>query len=163
MNVENESPLIKYLKKILPQKILSTNSFYLFIILKLLPLILITHDWNIVKAPNRGLSSYLFEFTIGPLLHREKNNTLYIVLLVFLLALCAYSTFIIIYTFCTELKNTKKIYFTIALYILYIIPFFLNQHTNPVAVYIDKMVLFYWKVDKTNSEMKKLLYNTIIY
>ena len=31
------------------------------------------------------------------------------------------------------------------------------------AVYIDKMVLFYWKVDKTNSEMKKLLYNTIIY
>ena len=48
MNIEDDSKIIRFLKKIRPLKYIPKEAFYVFIILKLFPLFLLTHDWNIV-------------------------------------------------------------------------------------------------------------------
>lgn len=107
MNIEDDNKVILFLKKLRPLKYIPRESFYLFITLKLFPLFLLTHDWNIVNSPNRGLSSYLFEFTLGPLIHKQKSNTLNIILLVFLFLFCLYSSLVLL----THSRQQFFIYF----------------------------------------------------
>ena len=111
MNIEDDSKVIRFLKKIRPLKYIPKESFYIFIILKLFPRFLLTHDWNIVNSPYRGLSSYLFEFTLGPLIHKQKSNTLNIVLLIVLFLFCFYSSVVLLNCYLSKQRIKKNRFF----------------------------------------------------
>ena len=112
------------------ENILPKNVFYIFILFKIFPVFLLTHDWNIVSSEYRGLSSYLFEFTLGPILHKQKSNYLFVIIMATLFILSLFSYIILQIACCSKFQNKNNSFFVISLYIIYIIPFFLiNLYT----------------------------------
>ena len=82
MKSKSEAFFINFFQKIHLKNHYFVIFSYIFVITKLLPLFIITHDWNILET--KGLCKYLIELTIGPIIHRLNNFTIYIVILAIL-------------------------------------------------------------------------------
>ena len=77
----NEENKIKYLKiyKFLGQISINQKISILTIIIKYLPLLLITHDWKISK--NSGISYYIRKFTLSEIIFNLNNIILFYIIL----------------------------------------------------------------------------------
>lgn len=85
-----ENSRVKLLLKIKSHLPKSLLFYYVFLVFKLLPLIIITHDWNINYG--KGISAIVSQFTLCPILTKVKNQnvTVYIISLIFVLSLCCF-------------------------------------------------------------------------
>ena len=130
--------LLNFLKKLRLKSIYFHIFTYIITLVKLLPLFIITHDWNIVHT--NGISHYFIELTLGPILYRINNLTFSVVLLVLMLLL-SLVPFIYLLVYYCKLKRydvflfSSKNTFKICVWLLYIIPFLLNQYIFTICVF----------------------------
>ena len=111
----------------------------LFIIMKLIPAFLITHDWNILHT--KGISKYLFELTLGPLIHRINNITVLTILLTLFLLLSLIPCIILLVYYHRFKKYdfflfNKRPPFKVCVHLVYFVPFLLSQYIFSLCVEI---------------------------
>ena len=84
-SLSQTNSLLNFLKKLRLKSVYFHIFTYIITLVKLLPLFIITHDWNIIHT--KGISHYFIELTFGPILYRINNLTFSVVLLVLMLVL----------------------------------------------------------------------------
>ena len=77
--------ILNFLKKLRLKSAYFHIFTYIFNLIKLLPVFIITHDWNVIHT--KGISHYLIELTLGPILYRINDRIFSIMLLTFFLLL----------------------------------------------------------------------------
>ena len=123
--------ILNFIKKLRLKSAYFRIFTYIFNLLKLLPIFIITHDWNVVHT--KGISHYLIEFTLGPILHRINDLIFSIALLTFFL-LFSIVPFIFLAIYYCKFKHysvflfKSKVPFQTCVWLLYIFPFLLNQY-----------------------------------
>lgn len=131
MKSKSEDFFINFVQKIHLKNHYFVVFSYIFVITKLLPIFIITHDWNIVET--KGLCKYLIELTLGPIIHRLNNLTVYIVILSILFLLCIIPVLMLIVYYHRFKKIDiylfgKRLSFKICVWMLYLFPFLLSHY-----------------------------------
>ena len=152
----NPKSHIKFLIKIASYFPKSKLIYFIILIIKIIPLIILTHDWNLLKK--RGISQFLRKFTLGQAIYISNYASstkikIYkaVVIMVFILFLFCLITPILIF------KNYKKNYFELTkiqikilkfLALCYFFVFYMvNQHLYSVfieVIYEKKNNIFYY-------------------
>ena len=152
----NPKSHIKFLIKIASHFPKPKLIYFIILIIKILPLIILTHDWNLLKK--RGISQFLRKFTLGQAIYisnyvSSTKIKIYkaIVIIVFILFLFSLITPILIF------KNYKKNYYELTkiqnkilkiLALCYFYVFYMvNQHLYSVfieVIYEKKNNILYY-------------------
>lgn len=131
MKSKSEAFFINFFQKIHLKNHYFVIFSYIFVITKLLPLFIITHDWNILET--KGLCKYLIELTIGPIIHRLNNFTIYIVILtiLFLFSLIPVLMLILYYHRFKKIDIYlfgKRLSFKLCVWMLYLFPYLFSHY-----------------------------------
>ena len=131
MKSKSEAFFINFFQKIQLKNHYFVIFSYIFVITKLLPLFIITHDWNILET--KGLCKYLIELTIGPIIHRLNNFTIYIVILtiLFLFSLIPVLMLILYYHRFKKIDIYlfgKRLSFKLCVWMLYLFPYLFSHY-----------------------------------
>ena len=98
-------------------------------ILKILPILIITHDWNILYT--HCFSYYLSLITLSSTLHQKENKTLRLIIMIVII-LITIAIFIVMLIFYKRMKSFGKIkgttFFTVMCFIFYYLNFFFSQY-----------------------------------
>ena len=111
---------------------------YVFAIVKLLPLFIITHDWNILQT--NGISHYLTEITLCPILSRINNLAFSLIYLIVFILLSVIP-FVVLIIYYIQFKKydiflgSSRTSFKLCVWLLYIFPYLLNQYIFSICVY----------------------------
>ena len=139
MKPHPETFYLNYIQKIRLKHNSSRVFKFLFLLTKLIPSFIITHDWNILHT--KGISKYLFELSFGPLIHRINSVTLLIVLLIMFFLLSVIPCIILIIYYHRFKKYdfflfNKRPTFKICVALIYFIPFLMSQYIFSICVEI---------------------------
>ena len=130
--------ILNFLKKLRLKSAYFHIFTYIFNLIKLLPVFIITHDWNVIHT--KGISHYLIELTLGPILYRINDRIFSIMLLTFFLLL-SIVPFIFLAIYYCKFKHysvflfKSKLLFQTCVWLIYIFPFLLNQYIFTICVF----------------------------
>ena len=119
-NIKEKSKFYISLSQYIPK---NKIFFSLILILKFLPLFVITHDWNI--SYKKGISYWIRKFTLCEFLSSEKAYNLYHIILIILFLFIITINFVLHYY---TLIEKKKVLGKIFIYILFYIFYAFNQY-----------------------------------
>ena len=125
-NIKEKSKFYISLSQYIPK---NKIFFSLILILKFLPLFVITHDWNI--SYKKGISYWIRKFTLCEFLSSEKAYNLYQIILIILFLFIITINFVLHYY---TLIEKKKVLGKIFIYILFYIFYAFNQYIYSIFV-----------------------------